>query len=60
MKAFFRSMMTNIGVVREVFEFMWKRRLWWLMPMVAILLLFGILMIFASASGLGPFIYTLF
>jgi hypothetical protein len=34
--------------------------MWWLIPMVAILLVFGLLLIFASASGIGPFIYTLF
>jgi hypothetical protein len=28
-------------------------------PMVFVLLLFGLLLIFASASGVGPFIYTL-
>jgi hypothetical protein len=34
--------------------------LWWLIPMVSVLLLFGLLLIFASASGVGPFIYSLF
>jgi hypothetical protein len=28
--------------------------------MVTLLLVFGLLLIFASASGIGPFIYTLF
>jgi hypothetical protein len=28
--------------------------------MITVLLLFGLLLIFASASGLAPFIYTLF
>jgi hypothetical protein len=32
----------------------------WLLPMVVVLLLFGILLILASATPLGPFIYTLF
>jgi hypothetical protein len=31
-----------------------------LIPMVAVLLVFGLLLIFATASGLAPFIYTLF
>ena len=60
MKNFFRSMSSNVGVVGEILNFLWKRKLWWLIPMVAVLLLFGLLIIFASASGVGPFIYTLF
>lgn len=60
MKAFIRSMMSNLGVVGELLSFLWKRKLWWLIPMVSVLLLFGLLLIFASASGIGPFIYTLF
>lgn len=60
MKNFFRSMTLNMGIVGQILSFLWQRKLWWLIPMVAILLLFGLLVIFASASGVGPFIYTLF
>jgi hypothetical protein len=28
--------------------------------MIVVLMVFGLLIIFASASGIGPFIYTLF
>jgi hypothetical protein len=34
--------------------------LWWLIPMLVVLMAFAILLIFASSSGIGPFIYTLF
>jgi len=60
MKEFLRHMMTNLGVVGEMLEFLWTKKMWWLIPMVTVLLLFGLLLIFASASGVGPFIYTLF
>ena len=60
MKNFFRSMFSNVGIVGELLNFLWKRKLWWLIPMVAVLLIFGLLLIVASASGVGPFIYTLF
>jgi len=60
MKKFFRSMTSNVGIVGQLLGFLWQRKLWWLIPMVAVLLLFGLLLIFASASGVGPFIYTLF
>jgi hypothetical protein len=60
MMSFLRSMTSNFGVVGELLGFLWKRKLWWLIPMVVVLLVFGLLLIFASASGVGPFIYTLF
>lgn len=60
MAAWFRGLAANVGVLGEVFAFLWRNKQWWLIPMVAVLLLFGVLLIFASASGLGPLIYTLF
>ncbi len=60
MKAFVRSMITRLGIAGEVLSFLWQRKLWWPIPMVTVLLLLGLLLIFASASGIGPFIYTLF
>jgi hypothetical protein len=60
MKKFFRSMSSNVGIVGQLLNFLWQRKLWWLIPMVTVLLLFGLLLIFATASGVGPFIYTLF
>ena len=60
MKNFIRSMTSNFGVVSELLSFLWQRKLWWLIPMVVVLLVFGLLLVFASASGIGPFIYTLF
>lgn len=60
MRKFFLSMKSNFGVGGELLGFLWSRKLWWLIPMVAVLLMFGLLLIFATASGLAPFIYTLF
>ncbi|MCA9901423.1 MAG: hypothetical protein H6654_01175 [Ardenticatenaceae bacterium] len=60
MKKFFRSMSSNVGVVGELLGFFWANKRWWLIPMIAGLLLFGLLVIFGQASGLAPFIYTLF
>jgi hypothetical protein len=60
MKKFLRIMGSNFSVVGELFSFLWQRKLWWLIPMITVLVVFGLLLIFASASGIGPFIYTLF
>ena len=56
---FFRSMFTNAGIFGEILAFLWQRKLWWLIPMVVMLLLIGFLLIFMSSSGALPFIYPL-
>ncbi|MBI2870241.1 MAG: hypothetical protein HYY14_00870 [Candidatus Omnitrophica bacterium] len=55
-----RRLSNRFSVVGELFYFLWRQRLWWLIPMVAVLLLFGLILIFAQTSPLAPFIYTLF
>ena len=57
---FIRNMFTSASIVSELFVFLWRNKRWWLIPMMAVLLLFGVLLVFASTSGLGPLIYTLF
>lgn len=53
-------MSSNFKVAGELLAFLWQRKLWWLIPMIAVLLVFALFIVFASASGIGPFIYTLF
>jgi Family of unknown function (DUF5989) len=60
MKSFLRSMGSNFSVVSELLSHLWQRKLWWLIPLVSILVIFGLFLILASSSGIGPFIYTLF
>ena len=55
-----RTAASRLGIVGELFAFLWARKLWWLMPMITVLLLFGILLVFAQGSAVAPFIYTLF
>ena len=60
MAAKLKAFIANAGVLGELFVFLWSNKKWWLIPMVAVLVFFGLLLVFASASGIGPFIYTLF
>ena len=48
------------GIVAEVFQFLWEAKLWWMAPMVILLLLLGLLILFAETSPVAPFVYTLF
>jgi hypothetical protein len=50
----------KFGVVGELFSFLWQQKLWWMIPMVSVFLVFGLLMVFTQGSALAPFIYTLF
>ncbi|NTU65602.1 MAG: hypothetical protein HGB05_19925 [Chloroflexi bacterium] len=60
MSKFLREMTSNAGVPGEVVQFLWTRKRWWLIPLVVALLMFACVMAFATASGVAPFIYTLF
>ncbi len=48
------------SVIGELFVFLWKNKLWWLIPMLSVLVVFGLLLLFAQTSPIAPFIYTLF
>jgi hypothetical protein len=52
--------LVRLGIVKELLQFLWERRLWWLIPMILVLILFIALLVFAEGSALAPFIYTLF
>jgi hypothetical protein len=43
----------------DYFAFLKRTRKWWLLPVLVIVLLFGLLVVL-SATGAAPFIYTLF
>lgn len=48
------------GIAGELLSFLWRRKLWWMIPIVSVLLLFAVLLILAQTSAIAPFIYTLF
>ena len=47
-------------IAGELLSYLWHRKLWWMLPMVLVLVIFGILIVVGTTSGVGPFIYTLF
>jgi Family of unknown function (DUF5989) len=56
----FRAAGRRVGIMGELLAFLWEQKLWWLMPMVFVLLVLGIFLVFAQSSAIAPFIYTLF
>lgn len=55
-----RGMGMKLGIAGELMTFLWQRKLWWMIPSISLLLLFGLLIILTEGSALAPFIYTLF
>jgi len=49
----------NVGLLKELWDFLRIRKKWWLFPIVVLLLLLGVL-IFLTSNPATPFIYTLF
>jgi hypothetical protein len=52
--------MTNASLAKELWAFLRVRKKWWLLPVIMVMLLVGMLLIFAQGSALAPFIYTVF
>jgi uncharacterized protein DUF5989 len=48
---------TAPSLLGEFWEFLRHNKKWWLLPILIVLLLFGLL-IFLSGTGAAPFIYT--
>lgn len=49
-----------MDAIKEIFMFLRARKKFWMLPLIIILLVFGILIVFTSGTAIAPFIYTLF
>ena len=47
------------GFISEYLHMLSQNKKWWMLPLILILLCFGVMMVLSS-SGVAPFIYTLF
>lgn len=52
--------MSKLGLANEVWLFLRQNKKLWLLPIIIVLLLMGMLLVFAQTSALAPFIYTIF
>lgn len=48
-----------VGLLREIAEMLRDNKKYWMVPMIAVLLFFGVLLILGT-TGAAPFIYALF
>ena len=49
-----------IDFFKEFWEFLRKRKKYWLLPIIIVLALFGVLIVLSQGSAVAPFIYTIF
>ena len=50
----------RFGILGELLAMLWRRKLYWLIPMMLILMVFAVVIIIGNAGPAGVFIYTLF
>lgn len=53
-----RPLKTLLDLLRELWAFAREHKAWWIIPVVAILLIAGVLIV--GVSTISPFIYSLF
>ena len=46
--------------LKDLWGFLKVRKKFWLLPIIVVLLLFGVLIVMTSGSAIAPFIYTVF
>lgn len=57
---FFRNLFSRLGIAGQLLGFFWRRKVWWMTPLVLVILILGVLVIFGQSSAVSAFIYTLF
>ena len=55
-----KNLLFKLSIAGDLIKYLWKQKLWWAIPTVAVMLFFGIIIVVGSSTGIGPFIYTLF
>jgi hypothetical protein len=46
--------------LKDLWGFLRVRKKYWMLPLIIILLLFGVLIVLTTGTAIAPFIYTLF
>lgn len=52
--------MGKLAIVKELWGFLRERKKWWLLPILAMLVLMAGLILLTEGSAIAPFIYALF
>ena len=52
--------MARFYIFKEFGQFIVQEKKWWMVPLMAIILILGVVVVFAESSPLAPFLYPLF
>lgn len=55
-----RRLRTLGRLVRELFQFMNQDKLWWISPIIVLLVVMSVFLIVVEGSALAPLIYAMF
>jgi hypothetical protein len=55
-----RDAVRRLGVVGDLLAFLWRERLWWMIPIFIALVLVALLVVLGSNPAVAPFVYVLF
>ncbi len=55
-----QGVVSSLQIVGELLVALWRLKRWWATPLVIVLVVFALLILLASTTGVAPFIYTLF
>lgn len=50
----------DMDFLKDLWGFLKVRKKFWLLPIILVLLLFGVLIVLTGGSAIAPFIYTVF
>jgi len=51
---------SKLAVLRGLPGFLWRNKLWWMIPFTAVLVILGLLIFLVRSPAVVPFVYTLF
>lgn len=52
--------MGNKNLIFQIWHFLKERKMWWLLPLIIMLIVIGFLVVLSQSSALSAFIYALF
>lgn len=55
-----KDFFARLGILGELLAYLWAAKMWWMIPMVVILLIFAVFIALGSTGAAGSFVYTLF
>ena len=49
-----------LDFLKDFWQYMKDRKMYWLLPVIAVLLILGLLIVFGGSSAVAPFVYPMF